>query len=178
MRQKEGKRQQHQRAVTLFIQRAQAIQPTFELSQENADSVAEICRRLDGLPLALELAAAWIKLLSPAALLARLERRLPLLVGRARDLPERQQTMERTIAWSEDLLTPEHRHPFHRMSVFVGGATLEAIEAVCSAPAGSAPLASDVLETLNALVTQSLVQPCTDGGECGVRVEFSSLQPG
>lgn len=152
-------------AVLLFVQRAQAAQPAFEVTPENAAAVAALCRRLDGLPLALELAAAWIKLLSPGSLLAQLERRAPLLTGGARDLPERQQTMERTIAWSEDLLTLEHRRLFRRLAVFAGGCALEAAEEIRAASAGAAPLEFDLLASLGALVDQSLIQVHQDGGE-------------
>lgn len=121
-------------AATLFVQRAQAVVPAFSLTAANAPVVAEICRRLDGLPLAIELAAAWMKLLTPQALLARLERRLPLLTGGARDLPARQQTLRDTIAWSDGLLTTEEQTLFRRLAVFVGGCGLEAVDAVCGAP--------------------------------------------
>ncbi|MCX6021616.1 MAG: AAA family ATPase, partial [Chloroflexi bacterium] len=119
-------------AVALFIERAQAVRPDFAVTNENAPAVAEICWRLDGLPLAIELAAARSKLLLPQAMLARLERRLPLLVGGARDLPARQQTLRNAIAWSWDLLTAEERSLFQRMSAFIDGSSLEASAAVCA----------------------------------------------
>ena len=108
-------------AVTLFVARAQRIDPDFALAPENAGAVAEICRRLDGLPLALELAAARVKILSPVALLARLEQRLSLLTDGPRDLPARQQTLRNTIAWSYSLLSEADQILFARLGVFVGG---------------------------------------------------------
>jgi non-specific serine/threonine protein kinase len=117
-------------AVQLFLERVQAVRPDFVLSLENATAVTEICRRVDGLPLAIELAAARAKALPPAALLARLERRLPLLTGGGRDVAPRQQTMRTAIAWSYDLLSPDEQALFRRLSVFVGGFTLEAAESV------------------------------------------------
>ena len=118
-------------AVQLFIQRAQAIQSDFQLTPDNAAAIAEICLRLDGLPLAIELAAARIKLLPPQALLIRLEHRLQVLTGGPRDVPVRQQTLRATIAWSYHLLDTQEQQLFRRLSVFVGGCTLEAVEAVC-----------------------------------------------
>ena len=143
-------------AVELFRQRAQAVLPTFELSATNAAMVARMCRRLDGLPLAIELAAARVKLFSPQALLARLERGLQLLTGGARDLPERQQTLRDTIAWSYELLDGREQALFRRLAVFAGGFTLEAVEDVCGSGAEE-QVASNVLETVASLVDNSLL---------------------
>jgi predicted ATPase len=140
-------------AVQLFVARAQDARADFALTDDNAPAVAEICRRLDGLPLALELAAARSKILSPAALLARLDRRLPLLTGGARNLPERQQTLRGTIAWSHDLLSEEERILFRRLGVFAGGWTLQAAEAVANIEGGL-----DVFEGLTSLVDKNLVR--------------------
>lgn len=118
-------------AVQLFVQRATAVRPNFAMSEENCDAIAEVCARLDGLPLAIELAAARTKLLSPRAILERLQSRLKLLTGGALDLPERQQTLRATIDWSHDLLNEAEKRLFRRFSVFTGGCTLEAAEAVC-----------------------------------------------
>jgi predicted ATPase len=118
-------------AVQLFSDRAQAVAPDFVLTAETTPSVAEIVRRVDGLPLAIELAAARTKALPPAALLQRLEHRLPLLSGGARDLPLRQQTMRDTIGWSYALLDDAEQTLFRRLAVFVGGFTLDAAEAMC-----------------------------------------------
>lgn len=117
-------------AIRLFVARAQEVRPSFRLTNETAPVVGEICRRLDGLPLALELAAARIRLLPPKALLARLDRRLPMLTDGPRDLPARQRTLRDTIGWSYGLLSTEERRLFRLLGVFVGGCTLEAIEAV------------------------------------------------
>src|SRR6266566_4734312 len=150
-------------AVALFVERAREARPDFALTSENADTIVEICQRLDGLPLALELAAAVLSLLSPAALLARLERRLPLPSRGARDLPERQQTLRNTIAWSYDLLEADEQQLFRRLAVFVGGFTLEAVQAVCVFDAASTASSSEadegaVLEQLAQLLDKSLVQ--------------------
>ncbi|HEX9988788.1 MAG TPA: tetratricopeptide repeat protein [Chloroflexia bacterium] len=118
-------------AVALFTQRAQAVQPGFALTRENAQVVAQICVRLDGLPLALELAAARTKLFTPHSMLARLNQRLSLLTGGPRDLPARQQTLRGAISWSYDLLSEDEQTLFRRLSVFVAGCTLEAAETVC-----------------------------------------------
>src|SRR5262245_54122968 len=142
-------------AVRLFVERAQAARPDFALTDANAAAVAELCRQLDGLPLAIELAATRLRLLSPSSLLARLEHRLPLLTGGARDLPERQQTLRRTIAWSYDLLDAAEQRLFRRLAVFVGGCTLEAAEAVCAV---EGDLGIDVLDGLGSLVDKSLLR--------------------
>ncbi|MDQ2690211.1 MAG: adenylate/guanylate cyclase domain-containing protein, partial [Chloroflexota bacterium] len=140
-------------AVALFIERARAVKPDFAVTNENAPAVAEICVRLDGLPLAIELAAARIRLLTPQAMLKRLEHRLGLLAGGARDLPERQQTLRGAIAWSHDLLDGPERALFACLSVFVGGAGIDEIDQVCSDEIGS-----DALEVLGSLVEKSLVR--------------------
>jgi non-specific serine/threonine protein kinase len=144
-------------AVALFLQRARAARPDFSLTPQHAHAVAEICRRLDGLPLAIELAAARTTVLSPAALLARMTNRLPLLTGGARDAPARLQTMRNTITWSYDLLSPSEQRLFCELSVFVDGWTLEAAEAVVAAD-DQTVLGNEILEGLTALVDQSLVQ--------------------
>ncbi len=142
-------------AVELFVQRALAARPDFELTGENAAAVTEICARLDGLPLAIELAAARIKVLSPAAMLTRLASRLQLLTGGARDLPQRQQTLRAAMDWSHDLLSPAEQKLLRRLSVFVGGCTLEGAEAVCDA---KGDLELDLLDGMASLVDKSLVQ--------------------
>jgi len=143
-------------AVQLFCQRAQAIAPPFELTAVNAPTVARICRKLDGLPLAIELAAARTKVFSPVALLERLDRRMHLLVGGARDLPERQQTLRGTVAWSYDLLNVDEQALFRRLAVFAGSFSLAAAEAVCGSDTDQAE-AGAVLERLAALVDNSLL---------------------
>ena len=151
-------------AVALLVERAREARPNFSLTSENAIAITEICQRLDGLPLALELAAPCLSVLSPAALLARLERRLPLLTRGARDLPERQQTLRNTIAWSYDLLEEGEQQLFRCLAVFTGGFTLEAVQAVgVFAPDGtSSPAQADdegiVLEQVAQLLDKSLVQ--------------------
>ena len=142
-------------AVRLFEQRALDANARFSLTDENVRAIVEICRRLDGLPLAIELAAARINQLSPDALLHRLERRLPVLTGGARTLPARQRTLRDTIAWSYDLLDDAERLLFQRLSVFVGGFALEAAEAIC--PANGEP-GIDVAEGVFSLVDKSLLR--------------------
>jgi predicted ATPase/DNA-binding CsgD family transcriptional regulator len=152
----------HVPAVDLFLQRAQAIQADFHLTPDNARAIAEICLRLDGLPLAIELAAARIKMLAPQVLLARLDRRLPVLTAGARDLPLRQQTLRNTLAWSYELLTHEEQHLFQRMSVFAGGATLEAVEAVYEALGDEE---GRVFDGVASLLDKSLVHQQAQGDE-------------
>jgi predicted ATPase/class 3 adenylate cyclase len=140
-------------AVRLFVERAQAVKPDFAVTNANAPAIAEICSRLDGLPLAIELAAAHVRVLPPQALLKRLEKRLPLLTGGARTLPARQQTMRDAIAWSHDLLTPEEQIHFRRLAVFASGCTLEAAEAVLNQEG-----TRDVFSGIAALVNTSLLR--------------------
>ena len=140
-------------AVQLFVARTRDVKADFALTDENGPAVAEICQRLDGLPLALELAAARVKILPPSALLARLDRRLPLLTGGAQNLPDRQQTLRNTIAWSHELLSEEERVLFRRLGVFAGGWTLESAEAVANGDGGI-----DVFEGLTSLADNSLAR--------------------
>jgi predicted ATPase len=142
-------------AVTLFVQRAAAVKPDFALTEKNSPVVAEICCRLDGLPLAIELAATRVKMLTPEAVLARLQNRLELLTGGTRDMPARQQTLRRTIDWSHDLLNMAEQKLFRRISVFAGGCTLEAAEAVCNT---RQDLEIDVTEGMESLLDKNLVQ--------------------
>ncbi len=142
-------------AVALFVQRAVAAKPDFELNRENAPSVAEICARLDGLPLAIELAAARVKVLSPSSMLTRLSSRLQLLTGGARDLPQRQQTLRAAMDWSYDLLNAAEQKLFRRLSAFVGGCNLEGVEAVCDT---NGDLDLDLLDGMASMVDKSLVQ--------------------
>jgi predicted ATPase/transcriptional regulator with XRE-family HTH domain len=140
-------------AVRLFVQRAEAVKPDFALTADNAMAIAEVCRRLDGLPLAIELAAARVALFPPRALLARLERPLPLLTGGPRDRPERHRTMRGAIAWSHDLLAPAEQVLFRRLAVFVGGFTLAAVEAMADADGSTGGL----LDSLASLVDNNLL---------------------
>jgi predicted ATPase/class 3 adenylate cyclase len=142
-------------AVRLFIERARATKADFTLASDNAPAVAEICARLDGLPLAIELAAARIKLLPPRAMLDRLGDRLKLLTGGARNLPERQRTLRGAIEWSYELLDAGEKTLFARLAVFSGGCTLEAMEAICDA---ERELPLDILEGASSLLDKSLLR--------------------
>jgi predicted ATPase/class 3 adenylate cyclase len=155
-------------AAVLFVQRAHAVDPHFRITDANATAVAELCRRLDGLPLAIELAASRVKLLPPQAILERLEDRVEVLAGRSVDIPARQRTLREAIGWSYDLLDDAERALFRRLSAFAGGWTLDAAEAVADPENELA----DLLGTLGSLVDKSLVtrQPISDG------VRFGMLQ--
>jgi predicted ATPase/class 3 adenylate cyclase len=165
-------------AVRLFIARAVAVRPDFQVTNENAPAVAGICARLHGMPLAIELAAARVKLLPPEAILQRLEHQLGVLAAGARDVPARQQTLRGAIAWSYDLLGEGERRLFWRLAVFVGGCSLEAAEAVCG-PATD--VGAEVIDGLMSLVDQSLVRSEEVDGETRFRMldtirEFASEQ--
>lgn len=174
----------HYDAVRLFIDRATAVQPAFKLTEQQAPAVAQLCRRLDGLPLAIELAAARVKVLTPEQIVSRLDEPFRLLTGGSRAARPRQQTLRALIDWSYDLLTEEESLLFNRLSVFVGGWTLEAAEAVCSLPAtpasteepsdsepGQIPLVPlDVLDLLAQLADKSLVLVEDRGKEARYRL--------
>jgi non-specific serine/threonine protein kinase len=145
-------------AIHLFVARAQEIESSFMLTDDNVWAVSEICRRLDGLPLAIELAAAWTRLLPPQVLVTRLEHRLPLLTGGSRDLPSRQQTIRDSIAWSYDLLSPDEQQLFRRLSAFVGGFPLDAVEAIAGGGHEQA-----VLDGLATLMESSLLRRYESG---------------
>jgi len=157
-------------SVALFVSRAQALQPDFLLNEANAHAVAEICFKLDGLPLAIELAAARIRLLPPTAMIKRMESRLKVLTGGARDLPERQQTMRGAIAWSYELLDKHEKTLFNRLSVFVGGCSLDDAEAICNS---AGPLEIDFLDGVTSLVDKSLLRQKEQEGAEG---RFSMLE--
>jgi len=151
-------------SVALFLERARSVNPDFALTADNAAAIGDICRRLDGLPLALELAAARLSLLTPEALLARMEHSFPLLTRGARDLPQRQQTLHNTLAWSYDLLEEREQHLFRQLAVFVGSFPLEAVESVCTdeepSPSSSSEEGEDdVMELIAQLLDKSLIQP-------------------
>ncbi|MDQ3344364.1 MAG: tetratricopeptide repeat protein, partial [Actinomycetota bacterium] len=159
---------EHSAAVALFAERARASNPSFTITKENVAAVAEICRRLEGLPLAIELAAARVRLLPPAALLSRLSSRLRLLTGGAADLPERQRTMRGAIDWGHDLLSEDEQTLFRRLAVFAGGWALDAAEEVAGEN-----LDLDVLDGMDALLGQSFVRNL--GGE-GIEPRFAMLE--
>ncbi len=152
-------------SVSLFVERAHAVAPGFELTDENAGAVAEICRRLDGLPLAIELAAARVRLLPPQALVSRLDQRFSVLTGGARDLPERQRTLRNTLDWSFGLLSVGEQALFARLGVFAGPFSLPAAEAVGAGSPDEGQAPWQVTETLGSLVDSSLVREETRGGE-------------
>ena len=162
-------------AVRLFAERAQAVKPDFRLTAETLPAVAEIVDRVDGLPLAIELAAARMKALTPAALLQRMGQRLPLLSGGVRDLPLRQQTMRDTIAWSHDLLTPPEQVLFRRLSVFSGGFTLAAAAAAASPPDDDSTTADELaaLDGITSLIEQSVVR---QGAAAGDEPRYAMLE--
>ncbi len=151
-------------AVALFIQRTQAVKPDFQMTNANARAIAEICARLDGLPLAIELAAARSKLLPPEALLRRLQHRLQILTSGARDVPARHQTLRNTIQWSYDLLSPQEQRLFRQLSVFVGGCSLQAGETVCAAPDDSDGT-GQILDEMASLIDKSLLQQIEQEGD-------------
>ncbi len=151
-------------AVALFLQRAWATKPDLQLTSTNARAIAQICVQLDGLPLAIELAAARSKLLPPQALLARLGQRLALLTSGAQDAPARQQTLRNTIAWSYNLLTAQEQQLFRRLSVFVGGCTLQAVETLCNSLEDGRG-AEWILDGVASLIDKSLLQQTAQEGE-------------
>lgn len=164
-------------AVALFVERVRDTQPDFELTTENTAAVAQICARLDGIPLAIELAAARATVLSPQAILKRLQNRLGFLTSGPLDLPARQQTLRAAIEWSYDLLQPDEQRLFQNLAVFVGGFTLEAVEAVCQASDSGI----DALTGLQTLVANSLVRRmiqvgATDGADRGETERFMLLE--
>jgi len=152
-------------AVSLFVQHARMIKPDFTLTQANGHAIAEICVQLDGLPLAIELAAARIRVLPPQALLARLSHRLQVLTGGVRDAPARQQTLRNTIQWSYDLLNEQEQRLFRRLSVFVGGCRLSAAEAVCNADDASNGREGSLLDAVASLIDKSLLYQTEQEGE-------------
>jgi predicted ATPase/DNA-binding XRE family transcriptional regulator len=178
-------------SIALFVERATAVQPDFALTEDNASAIATSCSRLDGLPLAIELAAARVKVLPPAALLARLKQRLPLLTGGGRDLPRRQRTMRDAIAWSYDLLSEEEQALFRRLAVFAGGFTIEVVEAVADArslvaptepispstvPGHPTPTTPSILDLLAGLIEKSLLQPMQPQSANGPQPRFTMLE--
>ena len=148
-------------AVRLFVERARAVRADFQIDASNAAAIAAICAKVDGLPLAIELAAAQVKVLSPAAILERMESQLGALSSRRTDLPERQRTLRATVAWSYDLLADDERRLFRRLAVFAGGARLADVEAIASA----SPEVPDALGALETLVDRSLVRAVSTAGD-------------
>lgn len=161
---------QQDSAVQLFVQRAAAVRPNFVVTSENSTAIREICSRLDGLPLSIELAAARTKVLSPRAILDRLQSRLQLLTGGALDLPERQQTLRNTVDWSHGLLNESEQKLFRRFSAFIGGGTLEAAEAICNT---GQDLGIDLFDGLSSLVDKNLLQSM---GEPEAEERFTMLE--
>ena len=153
-------------AIRLFVERARQSSPAFRLTEANATAISEICRRMGGLPLAIELVAAWIKVLSPEDLLARLDRPMAMLRAGPRDAPARQQTMHDTLQWSYNLLSANEQRLFRHLSIFIGGCALDAVEAVTSY--------DDFLETLSALLDKSLIQREDQSGQ---PARFFMLEP-
>ncbi len=149
-------------AAVLFLERARAVKPDFQVTATNAHVIAQICVHLDGLPLAIELAAARIKLLPPRILLGRLEHRLSVLTSGAQDVPARQQTLRNTVEWSYNLLDAQEQRLFQRLSVFVGGCSLQAIEAICAA-LGDGDGEGQVLDKVASLIDKSLLQQTGQG---------------
>jgi len=142
-------------SVALFVQRAQAMLPGFQLTDRNASDIAAICARLEGVPLAIELAVEQSKLMPPKLLLSRLEHPLEVLAGRRRDIPERQQTLLKALKWNDDLLSPEEQTLFRRFAVFIGGCSMQALEGVSLALGG---LTISVADGVQALIDTSLLQ--------------------
>lgn len=166
---------QQSEAVRLFVERAQAVSPAFRLEADNAPAVAHICRRLDGIPLAIELAAARVKMLAPTQIAARLDDSFRLLTGGSRTALPRQQTLKALIDWSWMLLSDSEKKLLRRLSVFAGSFNLEAVESVCAdldpVPAGALPLSQDeILDLLEGLVNKSLVQAEEQGSEARYRL--------
>ncbi|RYX81625.1 adenylate/guanylate cyclase domain-containing protein [bacterium] len=144
-------------AVALFIERARAVKPEFSVNEGNAPAIAEICVRLDGLPLALELAAARVKLLPPTTMLSRLEKSLSFLIGGPRDAAARQQTLRAAIGWSHDLIGEDEKRLFRRLGIFRGGFSFESAEQVCALPVGEGEGELDIFEGVSSLLDQSLL---------------------
>jgi predicted ATPase len=161
-------------AIQLFIERAQAVQPAFLLTDENAETITLICARIDGLPLALELAAARLKVLSPGLLLEQIAKaRLPMLTGGARNLPQRQQTLRNTIEWSYNLLSPTHQVWFRRLGIFTGSWSLEAIEGMMQAMPLNEPATSSALDLMTYFIDTNL---CTRAPSLAAQPCFTMLE--